>query len=305
MARCLVDIPYQVYKILGSLGPKLYYFRLPFEDKSESRLLTYLTDREDFNVQYQTIVAALFDYLKWFEIGPHMLLRSPTSPHLMKVRWEQCRNEIDAMKCLVKLGVLLSYLRREGNAYNPGNSSIAYGEEERYEYFVGPREDVQRTVEVLKNLARGHALITGRNFISMEDISIVVKTVLSTARVERVKAFIAMLDSTEGWISVSQMMDALNVSRSTAHRWMTELRAIGLVDITVKNDIEFSKQTGNPTTVKVMSLREKFGWFLTEEFKRLRGEFTPVDNREYIDEPDPEKEAATQEAKSPSGAVAK
>jgi hypothetical protein len=116
MLGAIVDIPYQVYRILGSLGPKLYYFRLPFEEKSESRLLKYLIDREDFNVQYQTIVAALFDYLKWSEIGPHLLLRSPGSPHLMKVRWEQSRNEMDAMKCLVKLATLwlMHLFLREG-----------------------------------------------------------------------------------------------------------------------------------------------------------------------------------------------
>ena len=29
-----VDVPYSVYKVLASLGPKLYFFRLPFEDRT-------------------------------------------------------------------------------------------------------------------------------------------------------------------------------------------------------------------------------------------------------------------------------
>ena len=66
---------------------------------------------------------------------------------------------------------------------------------------TGEVEDIKRAGQVLTNLARGHALLTGRNYITMDDVKIVTKTVLSTARVERVKALIALLDTGENWIS--------------------------------------------------------------------------------------------------------
>ena len=53
--------------------------------------------------------------------------------------------------------------------------------ERKYSYFTGEVEDIKRAGQVLTNLARGHALITGRNYITMEDVGIVVKTVLSTS----------------------------------------------------------------------------------------------------------------------------
>ena len=113
------------------------------------------------------------------------------------------------------------------------------------------------------NLARGCALITGRNYVTMQDIHIVVKTVLSTARVERVKAFIALLDSNnDGWISRKDLAEQLRVSRSTAHRYMTELKAIGLVDIETTNEMEYT-ENNHPADVKIMRLKkDKFGWFL-------------------------------------------
>jgi predicted transcriptional regulator len=288
----VVDIPYQVYKVLGSLGPKLYFFRLPFTETTPNGLLSYVTDKDDFNMHYQTIEAALFDYLKWFEIGPTLFLRTPDSPHLVKMRWEGGRDELDAMRCIVNLAILLGHLRREGRAYNPNQVVISGGaENEGYSYFTGDMEDVERTATVLKNLARGHALITGRNYITMEDIPIVVKTVLSTARVERVKAFIALLDN-NGWISKIRLANQLNVSPSTSDRLMTELKAIGLVNVEVTNEMEYT-QNNNPSTVKIMNIKkDKFEWFLSEEFKKLREDFTPVDNRKYMHDEDPERDAA-------------
>ena len=208
----VVDIPHQVYKVLGSLGPKLYFFRLPFSETSALDLLTYITDRDDFNMHYQTIEAALFDYLKWFEIGPTLLFRTPDSPHLVKMRWNGSKDELDAMQCIVNLAILLGHLRREGRAYVPDKVVMSGdAEDEGFSYFTGDMEDVQRTATVLKNIARAHGLITGRNYIKMEDIHIVVKTVLSTARVERVKAFITLLDY-NGSITKIQLANQLHVA---------------------------------------------------------------------------------------------
>jgi predicted transcriptional regulator len=289
----VVDIPHQVYKVLGSLGPKLYFFRLPFSETTPIELLSYITDRDDFNMHYQTIEAALFDYLKWFEIGPTLLLRTPGSPHLVKMRCDGTRDELDAIQFIVNLAILLGHLRREGRAYIPDRVVISSdAEDEGYSYFTGDMEDVSRTATVLKNIARGHALIPGRNYVTMEDIPVVVKTVLSTARVERVKTFIALLDN-NGWITKIQLANQLHVSPSTAYRFMTEMKAIGLVDLEVTNRIEYT-QNNNPSTVKVMTLKkDKFQWFLSDEFKKLRQDFTPVDNTKYIQEEDPEKQAAT------------
>ena len=79
---------------------------------------------------------------------------------------------------------------------------------------------------------------------------------------------------------------------------MTELKAIELVDIEETNDVEYT-ENNNPAKVKIMRLKmDKFEWFLSDEFKNLRDGFTPVDNRKYIHEPDPEIEAAKSAAAS-------
>lgn len=81
----VVDIPHHVYKVMSNLGPRLYFFRLPFKDITAGDLFGYLTDTETFTTRYKAIEEALHDYLKWFEIGPMVLPRTPKSPHLRKV----------------------------------------------------------------------------------------------------------------------------------------------------------------------------------------------------------------------------
>jgi transcriptional regulator TrmB len=298
----VVDIPLAVYKVLGSLGPKLYFFRLPYREISDKKILEYISGREDFNTLYQAIQSALFDYLVWFEICPSMpAARSyDLSTNPGKIAWNPARDENVALECIVQLAKLLGHLRREGAAYIPEHMIITDAtENEGYQFFVGPKEDVKRTATVLKNLAKAHALNTGRNYITIDDIPIVAKTVLSTARIERVKAFIALLDN-NGTVSAKELASELGISRSKAYRIMVELQAIGLVEVEESSLAEYT-ESGNPAMIKIMRLvKSDFGWFLTDQFKKIRDNFTPVDNRKYIGQEDPEKQvakAATTESK--------
>ena len=50
-------------------------------------------------------------------------------------------------------------------------------------------EEPDRAITQLRNLARGHALSKGRNYITVDDIPLLIKVVLSTASIERVTIF--------------------------------------------------------------------------------------------------------------------
>ena len=46
-----------------------------------------------------------------------------------------------------------------------------------------------RAMQQLANFAKGYALLTGRNYVTIEDLPMIVKVVLSTAPIERVTIF--------------------------------------------------------------------------------------------------------------------
>jgi hypothetical protein len=66
-----VDVPHLVYKVLGTLGQKLYFSRLPLKEITTVDIVNEIGS--DFNTKFDAIQTALFDYLKWFEIGPDLV----------------------------------------------------------------------------------------------------------------------------------------------------------------------------------------------------------------------------------------
>jgi hypothetical protein len=263
-----VDVPNKVFRIMSILGPKLYFFRLPFKDKSHAELLKEAMEDEDFDIKEKQIQEALFDYLKWFDIGPNLMISSGNP--IPKMQWNRTRDNDDgSMSYIINLAELLSYLRRHVEISD-------YGISEDLAYSASAREDVSRTRFVLYNLARGHALLTGRNHITLEDIPLVVKTILSTAQIDRVKVF-DLLIASKGKLTTNRIVQSLNMSKPTALKTMIEFKAIGLVEIG-----ESEEKGDNNFPLRQISLRPEFDWFLTDEFERLREGFVPIDHRDYM-----------------------
>jgi len=261
-----VDIPYKVHKVLGYLGPKLYFLRLPKNCKTEEERLK--ESREDFGQKEGAIKQALFDYLKWLEIRPDMAIDADSG--LPKIRWDFSKDDEDSERYIIRLAELLSHLRGVATTWHTKDTQGS-----DYAYTKPIIEDPSRAITQLKNLARGHALSCARNFIKKEDISIVVKTVLSTASVERVFIFDELLKN-EGILTTSQVEKSLKISPPTARRTMTELDVLGIVNIL--------EPDGELYTEKRIVLKPEFNWFLTPEFNELREEFVPMDNKEELDE---------------------
>jgi DNA-binding transcriptional ArsR family regulator len=255
-AGAAVDIPYKVYKILGNLGAKLYFFRMEFKDETTDQLLNYATVGDEFNDIVLDVQNALFDYLKWFEICPVM------TP---KIMWDRPNDNRDALKYIVMMADLLSYLRCVAQVWETHDSQGS-----DYAYSISQREVPRRAVTCLSNLARGHALLTGRNHITLDDVPMIIKTALDTAPIERVSLF-SLLIANNGKLTTSEILQSLNVSRPTALRTMAELKAIGLVDV------EDFKDEGQNNVSRRIVLKPRFSWFLSDSMiKKIYPHTPPV-----------------------------
>jgi hypothetical protein len=259
-----VDIPYKVHRYLGTLGPKLYFLRLPKVQKTEDDYYKQLDD--NFEQNLREIGKALFEYLKWFEIGPDMIVEKDSA--VPKMKWESEKDAEVAKKYIIKLAGLLAHLRGVvATFHTEGTQGTNYG------YGMATIEERDRAMIQLYNLARGHALSQGRNSITLDDIPLVVKVVLSTASIERVTIFDLLL-AHKGKMTTSQIANSLNISNPTTHRTMIELKALGLVDM--------KKETEAINSEFQITLDAKFDWFLTKEFLQLREGFVPSNNSEYL-----------------------
>ncbi len=267
-----VDVPYKVYKLLGNLGFKIYFFRLPYQERNEDEFLQYM--KETFDQKKSNIESALYDYLGWFEIGPNLIYDEQSD--LRKMPWDN-QKEFDeseqALRWIIKVAQLLSHLRRTAQTWNAEDGQgQSPGQGSNYGFSVTQPEDPRRAIEVLRNVARGHALSSaGRNFITIDDIPIVVKTVLSTAIINRV-GLLRLLIAKDGHLNTGQIMNSLKVARKTALRTV-ELSVVGLIDIEDDTSDRYTKS---------IKLRDEFNWLLGSDFQKLCEGFNPVDNRDFM-----------------------
>jgi hypothetical protein len=248
-----VDIPPKVHRILGTLGPKLYFYRLPLTEQNEDYYFN--TKDEDFEEKKEDIRAALHEYLVYFDMNPEIIIEEVyhdgESFGLPKIPVETCKDDELAYRIIIRLAKLLARLRAIVPTWETRDTQGSeYG-------FSLPRiENPKRAITQLSNLARGHALSMGRKYISMDDIPMIIETALSTATMERVRIFELLIEH-RGVLKTSDIVDSLNCSKPTALRTMTELRAVGLVDIT--EGLEYR-----------IDLKSKFEWFLSRDFATLK-----------------------------------
>jgi len=252
-----VDIPYKVHKYLGTRGAKLYFFRLPLIEKSDDEYMAQMS-KDHFIPKVKEIRRSLMEYLEWFDRCPisetdDKVIREND---LTKIQWNNEKDDNQSLMIILKLAKLLAHLRAVVSTWGKSNTDTQGFD---YVHAFATIEDPSRAMTQLRNLARGHALIQGRNYITMEDIPIVIKTVFSTASLERVRIFELLLEF-NGILTTSEIVESLNISDDTAKRTMTELQAIGLVNI---QSIQGS-HGGEPQ--KLIKLKDKFGWFLDKEF---------------------------------------
>ena len=147
---------------------------------------------------------------------------------------------------------VLSYLRCVAQVWETAGSQGS-----DYSYTISQREVPRRATTALSNLARGHALQIGRNYITLEDVPIVVKTAMDSAQIERVSMFNLLLTH-GGKLTTTQMLESLNVSRKTALKTMAEFKAIGLIET---EDIH---EPGQNNISKRMLLNPRLNWMLTD-----------------------------------------
>jgi DNA-binding transcriptional ArsR family regulator len=283
-----VEIPFKVWKMLGSLGHKIY-FLLPQLSEKTIEQLKQIAKTNDFGAKFREIEEALLDYLKYFDAAPENLPDTQTDKNgIIKIRWNhELEGEQDkATGYIAEVAKLLAHLRgsvyiseakptkksREYDSNSSNNnqqqdsSKLIQIEGQDYDTALPIIEDPSRAVILLRNLAIGHAISQGRSSMGLQDIPIVIKVALSTAMVSRVKVFDLLLKK-GGELKTSDITKGLRVSEPTVRRTMREFYALGIVDISAISQY-------NNAELKI-TLNSEYDWFKSQEFEKLREGFVP------------------------------
>lgn len=243
----MVDVPKNIWPLIARLGAKQFFLRLDRDISYEEEQKKILQNMS--GMTYDQKIKEVNDDLKeyWDAVRSFPLQKDG------KIIWDTARDDQSAVLKIVEHSQLLARLR----AHTPTDKTEKTSGS-NYGFLTPIIEDPERATFSLYNLARGHAIDHGRNYITHEDLSVVEPVVLSSAPKERVE-LLKLLIENNGEVNSTQFMIYKNVTRTTALRTMKQLEILGLVDMT-----EYSTKTKPRSAIR---LKEPFRWLLKDNQK--------------------------------------
>lgn len=235
----------KIFKLMGNLGSRLFFLNLRSEKKGEQELAVQLVTTS-WKQKQKVSKEATRDFLTtlW-------------SKYPEGVEWDKKEDPEDCIRIVTRCSNLLAKLRGSINVWKED-----YRPDE-YSYQEPVIEMPDRISQVLYNLARGHALISGRTNINHDDLGIILNVTFDSAPLSRSRLFRILIENS-GEISTDGLMEKINCSRPMALKEMETLKILGLVDL--KDSETF--MAGRPA--KIMTLKAEFSWFIEEECRFIQ-----------------------------------
>lgn len=172
-----------------------------------------------------------------------------------RVMWDESKDDNKTRENIINLSLFL----RDFRAYLPTtNTSESTSGGTNYNFEMPIKEDINKLSKTLYNLAQGHAIIHGRNYITNDDLEIIVHIVMSSLPQDRLDLFEILLCN-DGLADTTQIEKGLSISKATALKEMEKLRVLGVVE---DNKIE-----GKSKPMLSIQLKDEHHWILEDKFK--------------------------------------
>ncbi len=245
----VVEISSRVWNLIGFMGPKMYFLRIDEDSSSleekRQKILKNINGKK--YAEKQKEIAIETNNL-WSLVKKHPIQNNG------KIVWDESKDDLDTLDKIVIMAQVVGCLR----AYLPTNNTEGTSGS-NYGYEKPIVEDAERASHAFYNLARGHAVYSGRNYITGDDLNVVIDVALSSASRDRVE-LLKLLIKNDGILTSNEIEINLKVTLSTVLRKCKELEMLGLVEGTT-----FPSVTKPTNAIK---LKEEFGWLISEEFSK-------------------------------------
>lgn len=194
----------------------------------------------------------------------------PGSEFARSVDWSADRDDQQTLRKIAGLATLTARIRSETTVWTSDPSNDA-GD---IDFTTPIKEGPMRLMSVLLNLARGHALATGRSGIDESDLPLVAAVALSSMPDDRRKVLDLVIDrehpdkeSNPGSVTSTEVVDLLHFSKPTS---LKVLRTLAVLEIG-----NLSGGSGqSPLTLKLKSC---YSWLTTAEFQSIRDSWRDLD----------------------------
>lgn len=224
----------KTWKIMAQLGSRLFFYQMPDRGEVTVEDLLRVTTEVPYRLRLESCKRAVHSFLsELIEV----------TGGVRGIAWES-HDDDDFRAWVARLAKLLAALRGL-SALEDDSPSVG--------------EVPYRAHAVLENLARGHALIWGRKYLTTEDLALIAHIAISTIPPPwgvLLKALIAG----EGVLTVSQAQKTLPASSADTARKRSQTMGRTLV-------MKFTEEGVGKTAY--LHFRPDWSWCSSPEFKRL------------------------------------
>lgn len=222
-----------VWQVMGKIGNRLFFLNMSDKNRTNSDYLRMFSGRNEYVDKVKECRGAvrsfLDNYFKKFKVR--------------SFEWND-EHDVPVIVEIVEYAQLLSKLRGSLTTWKSGDA------EGDYEYTIPIIEEPPRAISSLRNLARGHALIHGRAYLTFDDLEIVRRVCLSSMPYDRYK-FLQLLMKHKGRMSTEVVESELKCGKDTALRTMKIFEILGVVDVKIL-------PIGEGRPLSYVELKEKF-----------------------------------------------
>jgi hypothetical protein len=247
MMAASTPISSRVWRIMGSLGSRLFFLNMNARNKSEHELAD------------QLVSTAVKDKERACRIITKHFLFGLWHRHQEGIEWNRQGDPRECLLVITRCAKLLANLRGIVSLWKVNKRDDG---EDEYDYQPPVIEKPDRIAQLFYNLCRGHAVVAGRSQINEDDLRFVIELAIDSSPPTRAK-LVSILIENGGELKTTQVETLLQCSKTTALKEMETLKALNVCDIT-----EHGGMIGQPE--KIIRLKEDFRWFMSDECKSLR-----------------------------------
>lgn len=266
------------WNAMGKVGSRLVFLHAPAKlnrQSRQNRAKAILKNKISYYQKKKAVKDAVRDYLMFFfnnislenyNIPEDVPLNLSSSEQLLghcgysprSVDWNR---EYDDEYTIDKISFLAEFLtacRSDVKTWSEKNDD---GITETNSTGV-VEEGVERFTSVIYNFARCHALISGRSYVSPDDLPLIIAISISSLPDDRRRAIELLIessnDSNTGTFSVSNLRDAMSCNDKTALKIIKKLEILGIGHIEIGSGSRSTK----------FNLHVEYSWLTSKDFQQ-------------------------------------
>ena len=237
-----VPFKWQVFKIISTLGPRLYFNAMVEGQDDFEDILNSMTGKPQRERQSECRKATMsMIYM--------MKRKYPDGFAWDTLRDRNVPEHKEKLRTIHGFSLLLKCLRGQLQLW-----PVAQGE---FQWAEPQKETAYKPFESLCSIARGHALLYGRDYLNDDDIWIAARIALKSAPMDRVKMLSIFLKA-KGPMSPDQIGKILNCHHNTAGRILKELEILKIIE-----RVDDKETSGRPAAM--YKLHSQFSWLFEDK----------------------------------------